>query len=188
MTPIPFTVIQPTETRRPELPAEEAATSVVTATPGVTPSPTLPLPTGVFNDPQVGGKVGEIWTLADLRYGVHEDRLRLVLEMRETGETFPKYRVVEVSNAEVPFPEPTDADWGVARIDILVSDLYAQEMALGELLPIELSDDPVVTRIGRYPTADDAILGLSLGLKVPTLYEVYELRDPVRLVIDVPYP
>jgi hypothetical protein len=46
-------------------------------------------------------------------------------------------------------------------------------------------DNPKVTRIGSYPTFDDACLGFSIGLKSVSAYEVYELTDPVRIVIDV---
>jgi hypothetical protein len=187
MTPIPFTVIQPTPTVQIALEGGEDATAPAPTT-GPTPSPTLPAPSGVLNVPKVGGALGQIWNLADVRVGAHEDRLRLVLEMQESGDTAPKYRVVEVSNAASPFPGTTDAEWGAARIDLLVSDLYARDISLSEILPMEFTDDPVVTRIGRYPTADDALFGLSIGLSEPTEYEVYELAEPVRVVVDILYP
>jgi len=187
VTPIPFTVIQPTFTPLPA-PDDGEAPTVQATMPAATPSPTLPAPAGVLNVPQVGGELGQIWNLADLRYGLHEDRLRLVLEMQESGATTPRYRVVEVSNAASPFPGETDVDWGQARIDIMVSDLYARNTSIAEMLPMEFSDNPVILRIGHYPTADDALFGLSIGLKEPAEYEVYQLAEPVRIVIDVFYP
>ena len=47
--------------------------------------------------------------------------------------------------------------------------------------------NPQVTHIGLYPTFSDAHLGFSIGLKEPSAYEVYELTNPVRIVIDVLY-
>ena len=55
-------------------------------------------------------------------------------------------------------------------------------------MPFILADDPLVTRIGLYPTFSDAHLGFSIGLKEPAEYEVYELTDPIRTVIAVLYP
>ena len=194
VTPIPFTVIQPTATPSREQPVDEgqpaALEPAATPTAGLEPTstPTLPAPSGLLNVPQVGGETGQVWNLADLRYGLHPTHLRLVLEMQESGTATPKYRVVEVSNAETPFPGSSDVDWGEARIDILVSDLYARDVSLDEMLPILFPDDPVILRIGQYPTVDDAILGLSIGLKTPVKYEVYELAEPVRIVVDIFYP
>mgnify|MGYP006293454283 CR=1 FL=1 len=186
VTPIPFTVIQPTPTSPEATDDEEAVIPAPTLE--ATPLPDLPAPDGVLNVPQVGGELGKIWNLSDLRYGLHADHMRLVLEMQESGATAPKYRVVEVSNAEAPFPGDADVSWGKARIDVMVSDLYARDFQLAETLPIEFADNPVITRIGQYPTADDALLGLSIGLREPANYQVYELGDPVRIVVDVFYP
>lgn len=186
VTAIPFTVIQPTSTAVQEGDTEEPV--IPAPTTAILPSPTLPAPSGVLNVPQVGGELGQIWNLADLRYGLHADHLRLVLEMRESGETTPKYRVVEVSNAQAPFPGDEGVDWGQARIDVIVSDLYARDYPIAQTLPVEFTDNPVIVRIGQYPTADDALLGLSIGLREPVEYDVYQLADPVRIVVDVFYP
>jgi hypothetical protein len=63
--------------------------------------------------------------------------------------------------------------------------LYAIGSPVFQELPVVLPDNPAVTRIGQYPTFEDSILGLSVGLKAVTPYEVLELTDPVRLVLDV---
>jgi hypothetical protein len=132
-----------------------------------------------------GGELGSVWTLADVRYGVHPDRLRVVVEMAEPRDHVPLYKVVEVDNAAGPFPTGHDPSWGAARIDLVVSDLYAYDSSAFEALPLEPGDNPGVTRIGHYPTFDDSSLGFSIGLKAVSAYEVHELTDPVRIVIDV---
>jgi hypothetical protein len=152
--------------------------------PTVTPTPETSAYLGMARR---GGRLGKIWNLADVRYGLHPGRLRVVWEMAEPGDHVPLYEAVEVDNAAEPFPTGHDLSWGTARIDLVVSDLYAYDFPLGKHLPIVLPDNPRVTRIGLYPTFSDAHLGFSIGLKEPAAYEVYELKDPVRIVIDVLY-
>jgi hypothetical protein len=160
----------------------------------MTPSPVeSPLVTpaslsGVLNVPREGGAAGQVWTLDEFRYAFHKDRLRIVWEMTEGGTTVPKYRVVEVDNVSAPFPTGYDPVWGVARIDLVMSGLSAPNFPLSTRLPVELPGNPVAKRIGLYPTSEGGALGFSIGLHQPTQYEVYELVDPVRLVIDLVYP
>lgn len=135
-----------------------------------------------------GGIVGGVWNLADVRHGLHPDRVRVVWEMAESREHVPRYEVIEVDNAVSPFPTGHDPSWGVARIDLVVSDLYAFDFPLNQRLPITPPENPCVTRIGLYPTFSDSHLGFSIGLKRPLAYQVYELRDPVRIAIDVLCP
>jgi hypothetical protein len=156
--------------------------------PTSTPSPHAPAPTSTQSYVGVvrqGGELGGVWTLADVRYGVHPDRLRVVVEMAEPRDHVPLYKVAEVDNAAEPFPTGHDPSWGVARIDLVVSDLYAYESRAFEALPLEPADNPRVTRVGHYPTFDDSSLGFSIGLAAVSAYEVHELTDPVRIVIDV---
>ena len=134
-----------------------------------------------------GGVLGQVWYLADVRSASHPDRLQVVLEMAEPGDHVPQFKVVEVDNAISPFPTGHDPAWGAARIDVVVSDLYAYDFPLDQRLPIILEDNPQVTRIGFYPTFSDSELGFSIGLKTPSRYEVHTLADPVRIVIVVPY-
>jgi hypothetical protein len=134
---------------------------------------------------QEGGKLGKLWNLADVRYALQEDRVRLVVEMVEPGDHVPRFEVVEVDNEDSPFPGGHDPSWGAARIDLQVSDLYAYDSPAYEALPFVPPDNPRLTRIGRFPTYADSILGFSIGLKEVSAYEVHELTDPVRIVIDV---
>ena len=69
-----------------------------------------------------------------------------------------------------------------------MTDLYARNSPVVERLPLTLPDNPLVTRIGAYPTFSDAHLGFSIGLKEWVEYEIYELTDPVRIMIAVLYP
>ncbi len=172
-----------------ETPAAALVTSEPTLPVTVTlPTSTLVAPPGVLDAPRTGGALGELWHLADFRYGAHGDHLRVVWELAERRQSLPKYRVVEVDNAAQPFPGGADPGWGVARIDVVFSAVYADDYPLASSLPVELGEDPVVMRLGSYPTEDAALLGFSIGLAQPVRYEIYELSDPVRLVIDVFYP
>ncbi len=87
-----------------------------------------------------------------------------------------------------PFPLERDPAWGSTRIDIVVSDLYAWDIPLGDQLPIEVEDSPLVNAITLFPTFDDALLGFSIWLESPVFFEAHELAEPVCLVVDVLYP
>jgi len=152
----------------------------------------LPTPTPPAYIDQVyeGGILGYIWNLTDIRCEVQPDRVRLVLEMGGGEEGIPHFQLVEIYNDQVLFPvapdqEAYDPSWGQARIDITISDLYAYDYPLNEKLPLVLPDNPLVTKIGLYPTYDDAMLGFSIGLKVVAPYEVSTLESPARIVIEV---
>lgn len=180
------------------IPVPSSSPVETAAPPAVQPTPTPPAPVpsstptqdpaGVIGVEHEGGELGEVWSLADVRYAEHEDRARLVLEMVEAGEHTPYFTIVEVDNAASPFPlDPDDPAWGVARIDLIVSDLYGYDFPFSEVLPIIPPADSPVTRIALYPTFSDSHLGFSIGLRAPAAYQVGELTDPVRIVIDVLY-
>lgn len=152
----------------------------------------LPTPTPLAYIGQVyeGGILGYIWNLTDIRCEVQPDRVRLVLEMGGGEQGIAHFQLVEVYNDEVLFPvapdqEAYDPSWGEARIDITISDLYAYDYPLNEKLPIIPPDNPLVTKIGLYPTYDDALLGFSIGLKVAAPYEVSTSESPARIVIEI---
>ena len=125
-TPSDLATSIPTVTPPPDL---------ATCVPTVTPPPAQPTashtstsPPDPSSDPSgehEGGILGSAWNLADLRYGLHPDRVQIVWEMAEPGDHVPEFQVVEVSNAASPFPTGHDPSWGEARIDLVVSDLYA---------------------------------------------------------------
>lgn len=152
--------------------------------------PPTPTPPAYIGQVYEGGILGHIWNLTDIRCEVQPDRVRLVLEMGGDEEGIPPFQLVEVYNDQVLFPvapdeEAYDPSWGEARIDITISDLYAWDYPLNEKLPIVLPDNPLVTKIGLYPTYDDAMLGFSIGLKRAAPYEVSTLESPARIVIEV---
>ena len=152
--------------------------------------PTPTPPPAYIGQVYEGGILGYIWNLTDVRCEVQPDRVRLVLEMGGGEEGIPYFQLVEVYNDQVLFPiapdqEAYDPSWGEARIDITIGDLYAYDYPLNEKLPIVLPDNPLVTKIGLYPTYDDALLGFSIGLKVAAPYEVSTLESPARIVIEV---
>ncbi|MBN1261071.1 MAG: hypothetical protein JXB35_10360 [Anaerolineae bacterium] len=184
-TPTPLVLILTTATPAP-------GPSTQGATPGAPPAPLTPAPISApapfkLGETYEGGALGKIWNLAELRYAFHADRLRLVWEMAEPGATVPKYQVTEVDNATSPFPSGYDPAWGSARIDLVLSDVYARDGQL-PALPIGLAANPAATQIGIYPTYDDARLGFSIGLHRAVPFTVYQLTDPVRIVIDIVYP
>jgi hypothetical protein len=108
--------------------------------------------------------------------------------MQEGRDYAPYFEAIQVDNAGVPFPTGHDATWGAARIDIVISDLYLYGFPVNERLPIVAPENPVVTRVGRFPTESDAHVGFSIGLKTSAPYDVYVMTDPVRIIIDVGYP
>lgn len=170
---------QPTAppTDLPTTPASEAS------------DPTSPPPdTGHLGEKKQGGNLGDVWTLADVRVGAHTEKFRVVIEMREGRNYAPYFEAVQVDNAKVPFPTGHDATWGAARIDIVISDLYLYDFPVNERLPIAAPENPVVTRVGRFPVESDAHVGFSIGLESPAPYEVYVMTEPVRIIIDVEYP
>ena len=175
----------------PTLTPTSIPTSIPTPTP--VPSPTSALPPTHIGLSCEGGALDQVWQLADIRVGLHPDRIRVVWEMQEARQSAPRFTMVEVDNVQTPFPSGPDGQttydpsWGQARIDVLISDLYAIGYPLQEQLPLVAPENPVVTRVGPYPTYDDALLGFSIGLKRPAAYEVVTLTDPVRIVLDVVY-
>jgi hypothetical protein len=185
---------QPTATLRSVTPTPPQPT----ATPrSVTPPSPPPTPAGgigtldasvYVGQFQSVGELGDAWSLSELRIGMHPEMVRLVWELQDDRDTIPLTRVVEVDNTQSPFPSRGslyDPSWGAARIDIMLSDVYAYDVPLGELLPTSLADSPLVTKVGLHPTFDDAVLGFSIGLARPAAYEVFTLTDPVRIVVDV---
>ena len=190
-TPYPtYTPVPPAPTYTP-YPTPTPQVVVPTSTP--TPHAMVPTSTPTQDSSaylgvtRQGGRLGAVWSLANVRYGSHPDRLRVVWEMAEPGDHVPLFEVVEVDNAAEPFPLGHDPSWGAARIDLIMSDVYAYDFPVSQRLPLIPRDNPWVTRIDLYPTFSDAHLGFSIGLKKPLAYKVYELKNPVRIVIDVLY-
>lgn len=178
----------PTYTPYPTLTSQAVAPTSTPTPQAITPTSTpTPDPSAYLGVVQQGGRLGTIWNLADVRYHSHPNRLRVVWEMAEPADHVPLFKVVEVDNVANPFPQGHDPSWGAARIDLVMSDVYAYDFPLSQRLPFIPPDNPQVTRIGLYPTFSDAHLGFSIGLKEPSPYKVYELKNPVRIVIDVPY-
>jgi hypothetical protein len=161
-----------------------------TATPVRTPTAD---PAALLGVVRQGGRLGDIWNLADIRHSVSPERVRVVWEMKEKRDSAPRFQIVEVDNQTVLFPggpggqKALDPSWGKARLDLVISDLYAYDFPLQTRLPIVPSDNPVVIKVGPYPTYDDALLGFSIGLKRPANYQVTTLTNPVRIVVDVVY-
>jgi hypothetical protein len=189
-SPTPTATAQPTITCTVQPSRTRTATSTATLEPTNTrttpPTATATRrPTPLLGVMHQGGQLGRVWNLADLHFAVLPDRVRIVLEMVEDRDHVPFHRVVEVDNSASPFPTGHDPAWGVARIDIQVSDLYAYGSSVFAELPLVLSGNPAVTRIGQYPTFEDSILGFSIGLKAVATYQVVELTEPVRIVLEV---
>jgi hypothetical protein len=187
-TPPPDNTAAPlptTPASQPAIPTLLPATS--TSLPPLAAEPTVN-PTTYLDVPQQVGAVGDIWTLSDIRVGIHPQRYRIVWEMAERRNTAPLTEIMEVDNTKTPFPRHSsllDPSWGKARIDVIISDCYAYDVPLSDILPIETPGDSPVIKVGLQPTFDDAKLGFSIGLAEPAAYEIYTLTDPVRIVIDV---
>ncbi len=196
-TPRPATPIPRPATPVPRL--DTATPRPVTATPRPITPTALPSPTpqeaaptvagdAYLQTPQQVGVLGETWTLSDIRVGLHSQKVRVVWEVAEDRTTAPLTEIVEVDNTTSPFPwrgALIDSSWGAARIDVMISDTYAYDIPLADLLPITMPGDSTVTKVGVHPTFDDALLGFSIGLSEPAPYEVFTLTNPTRIVVDV---
>lgn len=168
--------------------SQPTAVSPTSAPPPPTVEPTSMPGADYLGMKKQGGALGGTWTLKDVRVGAHEDRFRVVIEVSEARDHAPFHEAVEVDNAAVPFPSGHDPAWGAARIDLIISDLYLFDFPVSERLPIVAPENPLVTRVDRYPTESDAHIGFSIGLREPAAYEAYYLTEPVRIIIDVLYP
>ena len=187
VTPIPLPDDAGDQTADPPAVTEEPPTEIAPTETVMAPEPPQTPPAVLF--PLVeSGVLGEVWTLSDVRYGFHDGLLRVVVEIAEPRSSTPFYTLKEVDNAVVPFPSGADASWGAARIDLVISDLYAYDATVTTKFPLIPGDNPSVIKIGQYPTYDDARFGFSIGLKAPSAYKIYELTSPVRIVIDIQYP
>ena len=190
--PTPTPELVPTDTPAPPDPATPTPDVQPTDTPVASPTPTPdvePTPTPDLIGYRVeGGELGEIWDLADIRYRHEANRFRLMLEMEETHPTAPYYTAELTDEDTEPFPVDRDPAWGTVRIDLVVSDLYAWDYPLGEELPVEVAESPLVNAITLFPTFDDALLGFSIWLESPARFRIQELSDPVRLSVEVIYP
>ncbi len=180
----PPATLLPTATQTPQ----PTAASPTSAPPSPTSEPTSVPSLDYVGVKKQGGALGGTWTLTDVRVGAHEERFRVVIEVAEARDRAPFFEAIEVDNAATPFPSGHDPAWGAARIDLIISDLYLFDFPVSERLPIAAPENPVVTRVGRYPTESDAHIGFSIGLREPAAYEAYYLTEPVRVVIDVLYP
>jgi hypothetical protein len=180
----PPATLLPTATQTPQ----PTAAPPTSAPPPSTSEPTSLPSVNYVGLKKQGGVLGGTWTLTDVRVGAHEERFRVVIEVAEARDRAPFFEAIEVDNAADPFPSGHDPAWGVARIDLIISDLYLFDFPVNERLPIAAPENPVVTRVDRYPTESDAHIGFSIGLREPAAYEAYYLTEPVRVVIDVLYP
>jgi hypothetical protein len=124
-----------------------------------------------------GGQLGEVFSLVDLRSGVNaEGTVRLVWEL-SARNGMPSYEIVEESNT---LSQPESEIPGKARLTVTLHDVSA--MDLGPTLPLAVAGTTAVTGVFMIPTFDDALLSFGAGL---ARYEVTELEDPARLVVDV---
>ena len=122
---------------------------------------------------QWSGGLGEGFSLVQVRWGDHHDYERLVLEfhpvrgLEGTGE-WPR---MEISSEEYP-----------VRIIITVSGVVAgtQNLFTGQ--------DPFrksrfISSLNIYDACDDLLLDLVPSM--PVVYDIFSLRSPTRLVIDM---
>ena len=170
------TATPPTGTE--EVPPETEASPTETVN---TPEPPQTSPPVLF-PPVESGVLGEVWTLSDVRFGFHDGFIRVVVEMGEARNSIPFYTLKEVDNAAVPFPSGADASWGTARIDLVISDLYAYDATVTTKFPLIPGDNPSVIKIGQYPTYDD----VADHYRVPALYKT--IQEQRKNLVNEGYP
>ncbi|MDF1513195.1 MAG: hypothetical protein P1S60_05235, partial [Anaerolineae bacterium] len=85
----------PTSTQQPDSPTATSTSEPIAPTPSATPPMVTPTRTPIAI---TGGEMGLIWNLADVRYGVHQDRVRVVIEMADDRASIPHYKIEVVDN------------------------------------------------------------------------------------------
>lgn len=122
---------------------------------------------------QWAGGLGEGFSLVQVRWGNHHDYERLVLEFHpvrglEGSSEWPR---MEISSEEYP-----------ARIVISVSGIAAEtENLFTGADPFRKSR--FISSLNIYDACDN--LSLDLVPSMPVVYDIFSLRNPTRLVIDM---
>jgi len=125
-----------------------------------------------------GGEITDGRDLRSIRWGRHPDFERIVLDIYKGAyqEKGPPARVpcfFQVEYQYYPF-----------RLTITLRGIRARHAQLGEFPGSEL-----IHQAYMLPFLDDSGFKLALALEGAVEYEVFELHDPARIVIDVrPYP
>ena len=174
---------------------DEAAVEEPTAVPGTEEDPETgsetgadePVGAGAPDSDYIGrsasGGSGGIFSLVDLRSGEHEGLTRFVWEF-ESSENLapgdaPFFEVIEHSNAG----QPDLGFEGLARIEVLFTDVYAYDFV--GAMSLDTPESGVAKSMRTFPINDDAMLRFAIDIDEPSRFAVVALDDPPRLVLDV---
>jgi hypothetical protein len=172
-----------TETTAPEPELETTPTTTAKA------SPPPPASCG----PQVGGEDGVYMNLKDVRVGAHDGFDRIVFELQEPDPNpagnggIPRY---EIRQAKPPFTEdpsdmPIDVE-GDAFARIVFQGASGYDFDGNATYDGSRRLTPGFGTLAQVVEGGDfeATMTWILGLSRPTCWEIHELHNPERLVID----
>jgi hypothetical protein len=152
-----------------------------------------PEPAPVVCSPETGGKKGVFMNLTDVRVGAHDGFDRIVFEFSEPKPNpagnggIPYY---EIRQAKPPFTQdPSDMPldvFGDAFVQIVVQGATGYDFDGNPTYAGPRVLTPGFGTLAQAAQAGDfeATLSWVLGLSRPTCWEVQELHNPDRLVID----
>ncbi|MFW5785237.1 MAG: hypothetical protein ACOCW1_03535 [Chitinispirillaceae bacterium] len=121
-----------------------------------------------------GGKFTDGKDLRNIRWGVNEGFERIVLDIHY-GSSYKKG-----PPAEVPCRYKVKYEYYPFRFTVEMSGIRAVNAEFG---PLEKST--LVRETYRIPYLDDSGMKFAVSLKKPVEYEIFELHDPARIVLDI---
>jgi hypothetical protein len=183
--------VEPAESEPATSTSEEGETSS-TGSESVTATESKP-PAPVVCEPQTGGEDGVFMNLTDVRVGAHDGYDRIVFEFTEPKPNpagnggIPYY---EIRQAKPPFTQdPSDMPldvYGDAFVQLVVQGATGYDFDGNPTYDGSRVVTPGFGTLAQAAQSGDfeATLSWILGLSRPTCWQVQELHNPDRLVID----
>jgi hypothetical protein len=185
--------VEPADSEPVTSTSEEGETSSTGSTGSVATTTKSKPPAPVVCEPQSGGEDGVFMNLADVRVGAHNGYDRIVFEFTEPKPNpagnggIPHY---EVRSAKPPFTQdPSDMPldvYGDAFVQLVVQGATGYDFDGNPTYGGSRVITPGFGTLAQAAQSGDfeATLSWIMGLSRPTCWQVQELHNPDRLVID----
>jgi hypothetical protein len=185
--------VEPAESEPAASTSEEGETSSVKSGGASTETDAQPAPPPVVCEPQSGGEDGVFMNLTDVRVGAHDGYDRIVFEFTEPKPNpagnggIPYY---EIRAAKPPFTQdPSDMPlevYGDAFVHLVVQGATGYDFDGNPTYGGSRVLTPGFGTLAQAAQSGDfeATLSWIMGLSRPTCWNVQELHNPDRLVID----